>query len=518
MDFKRVSSLLCAAGIACTALPALGEGAAPGGVSEATRALTQLLFHTDNVTVEMDASFTYDGVQFKTIHGNLRQADYSTAIEADYYTVRPNGSSYSTFWKVHAVGDEVWSYDSHDGKYYSENYCLPSNSVVSHDGDDDTLIAMTGAAMELVDLAMPSISGTEETAGGKRITVSLKKGQVPAYLNSVADLLINEAAWRYMSLNLAYSGYNDEGFPEYMGWEDHEADVYYEDDFLLLVNILTGLKGEKVTEEDVINMYDEDDPLIYEAYAAIEAIAAEAADGHTGGCVYVDAEGGSSWYATPEEMILDRDLRSIQYAAEETAFIAFVKETTGETITEDDLRAIYWSDNMDLWDAYMELSNQMQEHYLSLLGNHPMGYVGPDGVLVPVDNIDAFYASFGSDEGIVSIANSALQNKARVNIGDCEAVFDLDAEGRITSVSADVTLDFVNRDGSVHPVTMKLTASTAAYGETEVGDFDPAEWGVPDFVEYYQLGEAELPEEDESPENLPETVTLNGVSYPVVVE
>ena len=158
MDLKRVSSLLCAASMACAALPAVGESAAPGGVSEATRALTRLLFQTDNVTVEMDASFTYDGVQFKTIHGILLQDDYNTDIEADYSTVRPDGSSYSTYWKVHAVGDEVWSYDSHDGKYYSENYCEPSNSVVSHDGYDDTLITMTGAAMELVDLALPSIS------------------------------------------------------------------------------------------------------------------------------------------------------------------------------------------------------------------------------------------------------------------------------------------------------------------------------------------------------------------------
>ena len=516
-----MSSLLCAAGVACAALPAVSAGAANGGVSEATRALAQLLFRTDNVTVEMDASFTYDGVRFKTIHGDLKQDDYNTAIEADYFTVRPDGSSYSTFWKVHAVGDEVWSYDSHDGKYYSENYCEPSNSVVSHDGDDDTLIAMTGTAMELVDLAMPSISGIQETAGGKRITISLKKGQVPAYLSSVADLLINEAAWRYMSLDLTYSGYNDEGFPVDMYGDSYgSAEYFFEDDYLLLLKVLSDLKGEKVTEEDLYDMYDQDDPLVSEAYDAMNAIAAEAAEEHVGGIVYVAADGSSQWYASREEMILDRDLRSVTYADEIAAFIAYVKETTGETITENDIRAIFWSDNMDLWDAYTELSAQMQDHYLSMLGSHPLGYVGPDGVLVPVDDIDSFYAfsSPGFDEGIVSIANSALVNKARVNIGDCEAVFDLDAEGRITAVSADVALDFVNRDGSVHPVTMKLTASATAYGKTEVGDFDPAEWGVPDFVDYYNSNEYGQTEDDEDPEDLPETVTLNGVSYPVFVE
>ena len=146
----------------------------------------------------------------------------------------------------------MWSYDSHDGKYYSENYCEPSNSVVSHDPEDDILISMTGTAMDLVDLALPSISAFEENAGGKRITVSLKKGQVPAYLNSVADLMINEAAWRYMSLNLNYNDYNDEGFPMDMGEEYYDSVEYcFEDDYLLMMKLLSGLKGEEVTEEDL---------------------------------------------------------------------------------------------------------------------------------------------------------------------------------------------------------------------------------------------------------------------------
>ena len=520
MDLKRVSSLLCAAGMACAALPAVGEGAAPGGVSQAARALTRLLFETDNVTVETDASFTYDGVQFKTIHGILMQDDYNTDIKADYFTVRPDGSSYSTYWRVHAVGDEVWSFDSHNGKYYSENYCEPSSSVVSHDADDDTLISMTGAAMELVDLALPSVSAVEETAGGKRITVSLKKGQVPAYLNSVADLLIDEAAWRYMSLNLNYSEYNDEGFPMDMGYEYSDSVEYcFEDDYLLMMKLLSGLKGEEVTEEDLAEMYEQSDPLIDAAYAAVYAIADKTAEGHTGGIVYVAADGSSQWYASQTEMILDRNLHSIYYEDEDAAFIAFVKQTTGETLTENDISGIYWGNNMDLWDAYEDLSMQMEEHYLSLLGDHPLGYVGRDGILVPVDDIDSLPAPARYDEGIVSIANYALMNKASVSVGDCSFVFDLDAEGRVTAVSADVALDFINRDGSVHPVTMKLTAAATAYGETEVGDFDPDEWGVPDFATYYNTYEPDMSEEVESiPADLPETVTLNGVTYPVFTE
>lgn len=520
MDLKRVSSLLCAAGMACAALPAVGENAAPGGVSEAARALARLLFQTDNVTVEMDASFTYDGVQFKTIHGILMQDDYNTDIEADYFTVRPDGSSYSTYWKVHAVGDEVWSYDSHDGKYYSENYCEPSNSVVSHDPEDDILISMTGTAMDLVDLALPSISAFEENAGGKRITVSLKKGQVPAYLNSVADLMINEAAWRYMSLNLNYNDYNDEGFPMDMGEEYYDSVEYcFEDDYLLMMKLLSGLKGEEVTEEDLSEMYESSDPLIDAAYAAMYAIADKAAEGHTDGIVYVAADGSSQWYASQAEMILDRNLRYIYYEDKDAAFIAFVKQTTGETLTENDLLGIYWGDNMDLWDAYEDLSMQMEEHYLGLLGDHALGYVGRDGILVPVDDIDSLPVSIGSDEDIISIANNALMNKASVTVGDCAFVFDLDAEGRITAVSADVALDFVNRNGSVHPVTMKLTAAATAYGETEVGDFYPEKWGVPSFSEYYNTYEPDMSEEEEyMPADLPETVTLNGVTYPAFVE
>ena len=322
-----------------------------------------------------------------------------------------------------------------------------------------------------------------------------------------------------MSLNLDYSDYNDEGFPTDMDYDDDSADYFFEDDTLLMLKLLTDLKGEEVTEDDLSDMYDRDDPLIYEAYNDMYALASKAAEGHSGGIVYIAADESCKWYASQEEMILEHDLRFIRYADENAAFIAFVKEKTGETITEEDIRGIYWGNNMELWDAYMDLYLQMDEYYLGLLGAHPMGYVGPDGVLAPVDDIDSFYASVDGDEGALSIAANALLNKTGVTIGDCELVFDLDAEGRITAVSADVALDFVNRNGSVHPVTMKLTAKATAYGETEVGDFDPEKWGVPDFAEYYHMVDMGLVEEDDDDTaSLPETVTLNGVVYPVFAE
>ena len=518
MNFKRIVSLLCAAVMACAVLPVIGENAANGGVSTATRALIDLLFRTNNVTLDMDASFTYDGIQFKTIRGHLVQDDFGTVIDADYFTVRPDGSSYSTFWKVHAVGDEVWSYDSHDGKYYSENYTEPSDSVVSHDGNDDTLIAMTGAAMELVDLAAPSISAVEETAGGKRITVTLQRGSVPSYLNNVADYLINEAAWRYMSLYLARDEYNDEGFPE--DYDDETGtEICYEDDYALLVQYLSELKGEEVTEDDLMQMYEEDDPLINEAYAAMERMVYSTAEQYEGGWLYVSVDGTCTWYASQAEMIIAEDLRTIIYEDEDLAFIAYVKETTGETITRNDILGIYLGDNMDLWDAYFAMYTEMDNRYLDMLGEHPLGYVRADGALEAVDDIDTFYSQAASGDDVVSIAREALENKAAVRIGDSVFVFDLDAEGRITAISADVSLDFINADGSVHPVTVKLTASATAYGESKVGDFDPEAWGVPSFSEYYRLSEMGLlDEEDDETVTLPETVTLNGVTYPVFAE
>ncbi len=499
MTSKRILALLSAVLFACTCFPAAAEGA-DGGAARAYRALAQLLFDTDNVTVEMDAAFTYDGTAFKTVHGRLVQDGFNDRIDADYSTVRHSGASYDTHWKVHAVEGEVWYYDSYMGEYAGFTHAEPSCSVVDHNENEDLLISLAGSAMTLVDLALPGLSDIAETENGTCIRLSLMEGQVPAYLDTLTLMLIREAARRYMGIELTAS------FPAAEEDAYTGPEVWYEDDQALLRTVLRRQLGREVTEEELFALWDAEDPAMEQAYEAVDALVREAAQGLEGGYVYIRADGTCIPYATQEEMILGEDLRWIVYEDTTASFIRYMKETTGEELTAEDMTALYMSDNWELWEAYSSLLNDMEQHDLALLGAHPMGYMHADGTLEAVDDLDAFNQQDGSGE---SIAYDALQGMDEVRLGNSTLEICLDAAGRITDVKAFVSMDFVNADGSVHPVTMDLTAAATAYGESEVGVFDPAEWGLNDGAEQETVAEAQVDEPIVDIEEL----TLNGVTY-----
>ena len=511
MRFKRTASLLCAAGMAFAAAGCVrAEDASSGCMTDVFNALSDLMLKTENVTLDLSADFSYDGVLFKSFRGHLVQDGTRSTIDAGFTTRRPNGSTYDTSWKTHAVDEEVWYYNSFDGEYYSSTWTDPCGHVLNLDESDELLVRMAGSAMELVDLAAPSLSSMTEGTDGKEIALSLNREQVPGFLNELTAMLIRKAASRYMSVSID-SFDTEDGIDE----DGRGAEVWYEDDFALFKRMLSAAAGRELTDDECYELQNSDASLSEQAYSALWELETEACGKYDSGYVYIYADGTYAWYPTMEEMAQKEEIRWLEYEDWDAAFIRYLKETTGETLTQNELSAIYWSDNAELWSAYKKLSEQMDVSYMDRLGEHPMGYVLASGELQYVDDVTAYYTVM--DESEASIAYSALVSMRQVRLGDSEMTARFDAQGRLTGVSGKVVMDFISSDGSAHPVEIAFTASASAYGESAVGEFDPEEWGVVPFLEYY--GDWEYDEGDEvSGETYPETVTLNGVTYPVSAE
>ncbi len=506
MHFKRLSALLLAALLLFSAAYA-ASGDTPGGASLIFRSLEKLLFHTDNVTVETHAAVSYDGVQFKTVRGRAVRDGTSGTLSADFHTVRPNGTSYDTSWRVHSAGTDTWYYNSHDGEFYATAFGAPSDSVVGHDRSDDALIALAASVLALADRTAPALASVADGPEGRRVTLSLEEGAVPSCLDPLADYLVRRAALQYMDLDLG-------SVPPAFGEEEEEAglaEVWYEDSDALLVKLIGDALGREVDAEEADRLRMSEDPSVNEAYAALWALEEKAMTDHDGGVAYLRADGTVSWYPTKSEFLLAEDLRSIGYEDHSAALSLYLEKDTGEKLTRRDIDAVYMGNSAALWEAFLALGKEMDSYYLAMLGEHPMGFVTRDGTLLPVDDVDAFNAV--RDNNSPSIARTALTEMESVSIVSGSLTLDLDGEDRISSLTGAFVLRFTNADGSIHPVGVQVTASASAYGESTVGDFDPAAWGVVSVEEYYQARE-----ENTAEEPLPGTVTIHGVIYPVFDE
>ena len=114
------------------ALSALAEGK----LRPLYQAGVQLLFDTDNVTIDAQAEFAYNGMLFKTLEGVLKQDGFNSLMDIKLRTPWSDGSVRDSGFTVVANGDVAYSIDPVDNPYvYSTSNYTPSDSVLS-----DTLL------------------------------------------------------------------------------------------------------------------------------------------------------------------------------------------------------------------------------------------------------------------------------------------------------------------------------------------------------------------------------------------
>ena len=209
MRLTKVIALLLVCSVCFAFLPGAGAEEGPGAVSDLWACIYDLLFNTDNVTVEGEAAFSLDGERFKTAGLHYIQEGYSSFYDLTLLTPKADGSERETGWTI--VADQEGNLDVIE-KYrpgeYREGSTEPHRTLLRRSVQLDAIVDLSILLSEQLDQLLPAGAvSTEETDGGEKIHISLREDQIP----SLAVSALNIAAvylsdrWFYYGLDRSFS-------------------------------------------------------------------------------------------------------------------------------------------------------------------------------------------------------------------------------------------------------------------------------------------------------------------------
>ena len=157
---------------------------------------TDLLFHTSNVTVKGEASFSLDGEHFKTMQLDYVQDGFNSYYGLKLLTPRDDGTERETGWTIIAEKDEYYVMEAFYPGTYRTGTDEPQDTLLRRTVQLDALTDLGGLVAAQVEAMLPEDALTvTETDGGKTVHLSLKADQVPplavSALNTAAGYLCN---------------------------------------------------------------------------------------------------------------------------------------------------------------------------------------------------------------------------------------------------------------------------------------------------------------------------------------
>ncbi|MBR6187105.1 MAG: hypothetical protein IKQ41_12705 [Clostridia bacterium] len=139
------------------------------------------LFHTDNVTVTGEATFSLDGERFKTAKLNYIQDGYHSYYGLTLLTPRADGTEQETGWTI--LADETGNYYVMEAYFpgtYRIGNSLPQNSLLRRTVRLDALANLGGLLIGQIEPLLPDgVITQEEKDGVKCVHLALSDGQTP---------------------------------------------------------------------------------------------------------------------------------------------------------------------------------------------------------------------------------------------------------------------------------------------------------------------------------------------------
>lgn len=150
------------------------------------------LFHTDNVTVTGQATFSLDGQRFKTAELNYVQDGYKSYYGLKLLTPWSDGTEHETGWTIIAAADgTITVMEAFKPGVYNWATGTPQNTLLRRTVRLDALTELGGLLAGSVESLLPEGAVTvAEAEGGKTVHIALKEGQIP----DVAISALNVAA------------------------------------------------------------------------------------------------------------------------------------------------------------------------------------------------------------------------------------------------------------------------------------------------------------------------------------
>lgn len=500
---------------------------AEGKLRALYQAGTNLLFDTDNVTLSAHAEFSYNDMLFKTMDAAYTQDGFNSLMDIKLKTPWSDGSVRDSGFTVVANGDVAYSIEPVNNPYvYSTSGYNPSDSVLSDTLLRRTLVGLGGAVVTAAEGAFADkleVSGQAD--GSRTYRIRLAAGDAPELLNQTGTLLAQLAAERYYYVNYDWKYPDDSIAPT--GEDMDYVDINYEDYDATFATYYQKIVGEKMPENFYEILWGGENGIDQEAYDQYtrisETMYAELVqplqENYHSGAAMIHGDGSVDYFETYDEYLVANHLQYVSYLnGVHTSFLNYYKEKTGAELTEDDLNAIFASNNEELFNAYETMWEEMNQKYQDILdadGKASLLEVRPDGSYRLIYDYQKYmnsqYTTYGP-----TITNQIVNSMEQLALGDTDVTFTLDEQDRLTAVAGSVTLLVTDQQGETGNLNIVFDFIASAYGDSHVGDFDPAEYGVMSWEEFSNAGISLYPSNEEKP--FPETVTFDGVPYQVTVE
>lgn len=502
-SFRRIFlALMCLTLCLALAVSALAEGP----LASLFRAASDLAFNTHNVTLNANATFTYDGELFKTLNGDYVQDDGRSFLKIMLDTPKADGSVYTGGYTVIGEGTYAYAIDTYNKGYYTETSTSYTDTLLRKSAQTDSLLNFGALLLELAESQMSGAVTVSEQEAGTRYDVKLEKGQTPEVLNAALSLL---------ALSVARDRYGIVADTQ----ETSSALVWVEDWDALSQSIYKELFGEEMPADFFDRYYgDSGDEFVQldkqykEMQRRINELQNEQLLKYKDGVTIIQADGSAKHYATREEYYIANGQQFPQYDDYENTFKAYYKEKTGTELSDDTMNAIYFGANEELSNAYFAMQNEMNDHYIALIKADPKAV----SAAVHQDGTYELVYTLGSDQYYGTTKDQILRQMNALELSEAGGFITTDQDGRIVSAEGDVTLMVVDQNGVKHPLSIHAKATADTYGTSAVKAFDPADYNVVDVNTFFRsqyMNEEAAPASGDEAHTAPEEVVFNGKTY-----
>ena len=507
------------------AVSALAEGVLGTLYSAATR----LLFNTENATLKAHADFRFNGEWFKTLDADYVQDGIDSLMDIKLKTPNEEGTILNSGFTVVANDGLAYSIEPVSNPYvYEVSNHQTSAAILSTTVLRRAILNLGGAVVGAAEGALADkIAVAPQADGSTQYHIQLAEGDTPDLINTAGTLVAQMFAKRFFYVDYDLMEDQEEEEQDY-------CDIGYADYDALFALTYQKVHGEPLPENFYDQMWLEDGSLNHEVYARYEAVSDKMnedymealSNQYNTGAIMIHADGTYTHYDTLDAYMADNGLQEVVYDQYEETFRQYYEKVTGTPLSAAEMRAIWASENEELWNAYMVLADQMEAEYLQMVRADKKAsaiQVHADGRTRMIYDYRAFMQSQGVRYYAYTLTGSILETMRALELGDTDVSVTLDSEGRITAAAGVAHVLVGDPWGGQNDLEISFDLSAGQYGSSVVEAFDPDKYGVMTWEEYVAKEQqgllpavfeipTELPEEIE----IPETITFNGVQYEVM--
>jgi len=508
---KRKCLAVVALGLALVfAMTALAEGR----LLTMWNAGAQLLFETSNVTLTGEATFTYDGQEFKQFTGVYRQDGNDTFMQAMFDTPRNDGTVYTGGYTVVSNDGVAYSMNTDTPLFYQPSNASTKESILTNTVMRTSLTRFGGLLLDMMEERMEDAITQEENEAGTLYNIRLQKGQAPEIANAATTLLVQIAAKEYFFIDPEDAKWMFEPSDNALNiaWEDWEASMatLYEKTYGVPLpenyyDLLWDEEGNPLPEQD---RYDE-------ISAKMSEMAQNVQNQYETGVAVIYEDLTVKHYETQDAYIVAEGHQEVFFDNHSAAIHSYYEKLTGTPLTVEMLEASARNEQVN--DAMYDMTLQMTEMYADIARE-----AGASGILVHADGSysltnDVRALSKTMHLSTMTPTRRIMYTMREMSIDNTDVSVQLDKQGRVLCVQGDVTLLVLDHTGSEHELVINFKGTAGAYGESTVEAFDPADYNVISYRDYYNgnydPAMFETVEEEATEIELPATIIFNGVEY-----